>query len=125
VSDRVVLGEAAVGLARRVGPTAWTVLTVLAVDAEPAGDGVKVPASVRSLAVHLGLDKDTVARALARLRDEGLVERDVVRFERGVYRLTVPRDVLEIRASASRLATVRSLRPLERSNSQLRLLEDD
>jgi DNA-binding transcriptional ArsR family regulator len=93
-TDSIVVGAGAVRLARRVGPTAWTVLTALAVDAEPHGDGMTVRASVRSLAADLGLNKDTVGRALARLRQARLVVQVTGRFELGAYRLTVAPDVI-------------------------------
>jgi DNA-binding transcriptional ArsR family regulator len=92
--EPIVVGARAVKMARRVGPTAWTVLTVLAVDAEPDGGRMIARASVRSLAAALGLNKDTVGRALARLRRAELVIRVTGRFEVGVYRLTVPADVI-------------------------------
>jgi hypothetical protein len=94
VSDAVVVGRGAIGIARRVGPTAWTVLTVLAVDADSTGGAPAARASVRSLANRLGLNKDTVARALARLWEAGLIVATTSRFEPSVYVLTVPVDVI-------------------------------
>ncbi len=54
----------------RLGPTAWVVLEELLLRADPAG---QVGEGVRGLAAGLGLDKDTVARGLRRLRAAGLV----------------------------------------------------
>ena len=64
---------------RQVGPAEpRTLLSALAVDAEP-GPGERIArVSVRSLAFELGLDKDTVARALGRLRDAGIVSHERV-----------------------------------------------
>jgi hypothetical protein len=89
-----VVGSGAINLARRVGPTAWTVLTALAADAESDGGRMIVRASVRSLSASLGLDKDTIGRALARLRHAELVVHVTERFEPGVYRMTIPADVI-------------------------------
>ncbi len=56
----------------RLGPTAWLVLEELLL----RGDGRGwVGEGVRGLAAGLGLDKDTVARGLRRLRAAGLVSR--------------------------------------------------
>ena len=52
----------------------------LALHARVEGEVVVADASVRSLAAELGWAKDTVAHALARLRDERLVEFVGVRF---------------------------------------------
>jgi len=76
----------AIDLVRRVGPTGWSVLTVLALDAESAAGHIVVRASARSLAARLQLDKDTFARALTRLRDAGLVVHEPGRFTPGIYR---------------------------------------
>jgi hypothetical protein len=92
-----VVGSGAINLARRVGPTAWTVLTALAADAESDGGRMIVRASVRSLSASLGLDKDTIGRALARLRHAELVVHVTERFEPGVYRVTIPTDVIEFK----------------------------
>ena len=54
----------------RLGPTAWVVLEELLLRADPAG---QVSDGVRGLAAGLGLDKDTVARGLRRLRAAGMV----------------------------------------------------
>ncbi len=77
---------------RRLGPVAWVVLEELCDHA--AGDG-EARVSARSLAGVLGLDKDTVARALRRLTEAGLVvagsqRRDGGRFGAGRYRLLIP-----------------------------------
>jgi hypothetical protein len=93
-TDPIVVGTRAISLAGRVGPTAWTVLTALAVNAKSDAGGMVVSASVRSLAANLSLNKDTVSRALARLRDAQLVVHVTGRFEAGAYRLTVPADVI-------------------------------
>jgi hypothetical protein len=81
-------------MAGRVGPTAWAVLTALALDADTTGGAPIARASVRSLAVELGLNKDTVARALIRLRDARLVVAMTGRFEPSSYRLTIPAGVI-------------------------------
>jgi hypothetical protein len=67
---------------RPLGPTAWMVLEELAVHADSDG---QIAVGVRRLGSDLGLDKDTVARALRRLRGAGLV----VRPAEGGYRLRV------------------------------------
>jgi DNA-binding IscR family transcriptional regulator len=98
VPEAITLRPGAISAARRLGSTAWTVLTALSLDAEPTDDGAVVRASVRWLGRELGLNKDTVARALARLRDAQLLVAQARGFERGTYRLTVPNDVISITA---------------------------
>lgn len=89
--------------------------------------------SIRSLATTLGVAKDTVARAVHRLRDLGVIEADQRRadtgvFETGVYRLAVPTACLTVaptttppeptRPPASRERTIR------RTTGQLALTLD-
>ena len=62
-------------LRRQLGPVAWCALEDLAEDAHIDALGRRVTiTSVRHLAAHLGVSKDTSARALLRLRHAGLVE---------------------------------------------------
>jgi hypothetical protein len=123
--DPTVVGAGAISLARWVGPMAWTVLTALAVDAESDGADMITRASVRSLAADLGLNKDTVGRALARLRQAQLVVHVTGRFEFGVYRLTVPADVIrftrDLPADTSRRHSARR----GSSGTQLTLIESE
>ena len=79
-------------LCRQVGPTPWAVLEDMATDAELDRSGrLVVATNVRQLALNLGLSKDTVARAVGRLVDAGLVARGSTArsaggtFGRGVY----------------------------------------
>ena len=91
----VAQGERA--LRRSLGPTAWAVLTDLCLDAEPAGAGAHVVAtSARRVGAHLGITKDTAARALRRLIAAGVVRRRpqgagvAGRFTSGSYELQPP-----------------------------------
>lgn len=91
----IVVSPHARELRRRLGPTAWVVLEELISTSTPHGAGCRSTATVRSLAADLGLAKDTVARALARLEAAGLVVAEQGRapagtFGPGSYRLTVP-----------------------------------
>jgi hypothetical protein len=72
----VVLTRAACSAKAALGPTAWVVLEELVLGAELSADGrLVVTTSVRRLGAALRLDKDTVARALARLSAGGFVLR--------------------------------------------------
>lgn len=63
-------------LRRSLGPTAWAVLVDLYLDARTDDNGlVLVRTSVRRVAEHLGIGKDTAARALLRLSAAGLTRR--------------------------------------------------
>ena len=63
-----MIGVEAAELRRVLGPTAWTVLEELAVQAQRDGSRLVVRSTnVRDIAGCLALNKDTVARALARL----------------------------------------------------------
>ena len=74
----VVVTRAAHGAKAAIGPTAWVVFEELTLGAERGKDGrLIVTTSVRRLADALSLDKDTVARALARLRAGGFALRCV------------------------------------------------
>lgn len=60
-------------LCRRVGPLAWVLLEELALRAEIRPDGFTVETNVRDLGATLNLGKDTIAKALGRLADLGLL----------------------------------------------------
>jgi DNA-binding transcriptional ArsR family regulator len=60
---------------RAVGPVAWFVLESLAATALPGMRQLEVSAGTRQIAAIVSLSKDTVARAMRRLADVGLVER--------------------------------------------------
>lgn len=91
----LTLGPAAAEIRRALGPMTWVVLEHLGATAEHcAGESVSHE-SVRGIACELDLAKDTVARALRRLADAGLVEYVLSRsldgrFTRSHYRLSFP-----------------------------------
>jgi DNA-binding transcriptional ArsR family regulator len=91
----IVLGPAAHELRRRIGPTAWVVLEEMLQRSSAGGGQVVAEVSIRSLGSSLGLAKDTVGRALRRLRELGAIEARQQRtssgpFDAGSYRITVP-----------------------------------
>jgi len=84
-----------VELRRELGPSAWIVFEELLLASTGPADRCVASMSVRTLAASLGLAKDTVARALVRLRRAGLVTAVQTRdasgvFTAGSYSLTVP-----------------------------------
>jgi hypothetical protein len=81
---RLCVGPAAGPLRRQLDPTGWIVLEELLLCANDEG---RLRFGVRTLAGSLGLDKDTVARALRRLRGAGLVEL----LNPGAYQVRVDR----------------------------------
>ena len=98
----LVISPDAAGIRRTVGPTSWVVLEELLLASEPTDDGPastrSCALSVRDLARRLGLDKDTVARAVQRLIDAGHVARSQTRttagtFARTTYRIVPPDDL--------------------------------
>jgi DNA-binding transcriptional MocR family regulator len=91
----IVLGPRAHELRAYVGSTAWVVLEEMMQRSTGDGDHVVAQVSIRSLASSLGLAKDTVVRAVRRLRDLGVVVAFRACsgsgvFEAGSYRLAVP-----------------------------------
>lgn len=92
---RLLLTAGSIGVRRRLGPTAWVVFEELLLASTGDDSACVSSVSARSLAERLGLSKDTVARALTRLRAAGLVSNCQSRaesgtFATGTYRLTVP-----------------------------------
>ncbi len=75
---------------QRLGTTAWAVLEDVALDAH-IDDHARLVAvtNVRRIALHLGISKDTAARALLRLAEAGLVERQRRRDESGSFSASV------------------------------------
>src|SRR5438874_8049958 len=63
-------------LKEELGPTGWAVLEDVVLDAVPAERRLEARTSVRLIAGHLGLTPGTVARALARLCNQGVVHRE-------------------------------------------------
>jgi DNA-binding transcriptional ArsR family regulator len=91
----VVVGGAASELRRALGPTSWMVLEEMLLHSTGPADGCVARVSVRALAASLGLAKDTVGRAIRRLRDAGLVtvaqqRTDAGIFDSGTYLIAVP-----------------------------------
>ena len=102
----IVVGPAAHELRRYVGPTSWVVLEEMMQAATGPADRLVAEVSIRSLAGSLDLAKDTVTRAVRRLRDLGVIEPEQQRsqrglFQAGVYRIAVPTPCLAIGASTT------------------------
>jgi hypothetical protein len=98
----LLLAAESVELRRLLGPTAWTVFEELVLVSTATCGQRQASMSVRSLAGRLGLAKDTIARALVRLRRAGLVTPIQSRtsagvFAAGSYTLTLP-DSITIQA---------------------------
>lgn len=138
---RVVVTAEAGALRRRLGPTAWVVFEELLLASTGPETGCGASVSVRSLAASLGLAKDTVARALVRLRAAGLVAVTQSRSTGGVfaasnYELHVPSGIVLDHAAtsapdtaqpidtASTARSTRPTRPMRSTGSQLALVLD-
>lgn len=117
-------------LRRQLGPAPWFVLEELVLVG--AAEGAET--NVRSLAAGLSLNKDTVARALSRLRAAGLVVAEpqgsvAGRFAPGRYRVA-PFPGLQVLDEGTKCPSSRpSRRPappqLPRDGAQLSFLSDD
>lgn len=102
----IVLGPRAHELRAYVGSTAWVVLEEMMQRSTGDGDHVVAEVSIRSLAASLGLAKDTVARAVRRLRDLGVIHAEQPRsdsgvFQTGSYRLEAPTVCLTVDTSTT------------------------
>ncbi len=91
----LVIGAASLELRRALGPSAWLVFEEMLLRSTPERGERIAHVSVRSMAAALGVAKDTVARALNRLRDVGLVtpaqpKNDRGLFEAGRYVIDLP-----------------------------------
>jgi DNA-binding IclR family transcriptional regulator len=108
----LVINAASIELRRRLGPTAWMVFEELLLASTGRTERCTASVSVRLLANQLGLSKDTVARALGRLRRAGLVTAYQARstagiFTTGSYRLTIP-DTIAITARTTERTSLRA-----------------
>ena len=72
-------------LVRQVGPTAWAVLELMRERSETDGGAELAPVTIRNLAFELGLAKNTVHRAIQRLRAAGLIEPRQARTDAGTF----------------------------------------
>lgn len=116
-------------LRRRLGPAPWFVLEELVLVGATEG----AETNVRSLAAGLSLNKDTVARALGRLRAEGLVVAEAQalragRFATGRYCVTLLPGIQVLDARTERQSPPQSRRPAPpqepQDGAQLSLLGD-
>ncbi len=124
----LLLAADSVALRRALGPTAWTVFEELLLVSTASAGERQASVSVRSLATRLGLAKDTVARALTRLRRAGLVTPIQSRtsagvFAAGSYLLTIPDSIAFQAVSPLTRASTRS-RSRQPRGSQLALAID-
>ena len=121
-----MVDESVADLRRSLGPTAWFVLEELLWRAETAQGQLQVQISTRELAAALGLNKDTVTRALGRLRNAGVVvpaRRDDV-TGKSQFVLCVPLSLQPTVAPVeAERRTVRGRRARRRPADQLSLLE--
>lgn len=124
---RLVLSGESAALRRRLDPAAWMVFEELLLASTGSADGRVASVSIRALADRLGLAKDTVARALGRLRRAGLVtarqsRTDAGVFATGSYLLTVPASITVTDHPTTAPTTSRSAhRPMASRARQLAL----
>ena len=110
---------------------AWVVLEEMMQRSTGDGDLVIAQVSIRSLVSSLGLAKDTVARAVRRLRDLGVIAAAQARsesgvFEAGSYRLSVPVACVSVVCPSQPSVASSARRPsaARRSSGQLSLLSE-
>lgn len=101
----IVVGPAAAPLRRSLGPLPWCALESLVARATVDDSGSHADTSVRSLAVELGVAKNTAHRGLAVIVAAGLATAERKRrpdgtFGPGRYRLHVDADVLSVSAGS-------------------------
>lgn len=72
-------------LVRELGPTGWAILEVLRAHSRTVDGAAVVEVSIRSPAVEVGLSKNTVQRAVHRLRALGLIEARQARTASGTF----------------------------------------
>jgi DNA-binding transcriptional MocR family regulator len=127
----IVLGPKAHELRAYVGSTAWAVLEEMMQRSTGDADHVIAQVSIRSLASSLGLAKDTVNRAVRRLRDLGVIAAVQARaesgvFEAGSYRLAVPVACISVVCPSQPSVAASAPRPssARRSSGQLSLLSE-
>jgi hypothetical protein len=138
----LVIDESCGPLRRAVGPVAWSVLEELVLVGDFDDGAFVANVSLRTLARRLALSKDTINRAMLRLRAAGLVtcggarHDDTGRFAAGSYRVDLSRvlirridvDPAPVPADAARRARPAPLRPPHRGQiaaTQLEFLEAD
>jgi len=119
-SARLTLGPGAAPLRRELGPLAWCALECLVACSGDGSDGTTAEASVRSLAVDLGVAKNTAHRAISALVRAGLVSptqdrHDDGRFCAGRYRLHVDDVLTAARPKPARRPTSASHEPTQLS----------
>ena len=127
----IVLGSRAHELRAYVGSTAWSVLEEMMQRSTDDSDHLVAQVSIRSLASSLGLAKDTVARAVRRLRDLGVIIAVQARsesgvFEAGSYRLFVPVACISVDCPSPPSVASSAAHPssVRRSSVQLSLLSE-
>ena len=127
----IVLGPRAHELRAYVGSTAWAVLEEMMQRSTGDGDHVVAQVSIRSLTSSLSLAKDTVNRAVRRLRDLSVIVAFQARsesgvFEAGSYRLAVPVACLSVACPSQPSVAPSAPRPssARRSSGQLSLLSE-
>jgi DNA-binding transcriptional regulator YhcF (GntR family) len=109
----VVLDAGSLELRRRLGPTAWMVFEELLCSSAATDHERHASVPIRALAVRLGLAKDTVARAINRLKRAGLVTATRPRTSTGMftaatYTMTIPDSIIVTNATRSSLSISRS-----------------
>jgi DNA-binding transcriptional ArsR family regulator len=128
--------EVAAPVRASVGATAWFVLEAVAFDAPTGREAVEMECTSRRLSEHLGMSKDSAARALRRLAAAGIVERTDYRdprsgrFGSSIYVIDFGAAGLTVEAVSPLPDTATSdiaegdpvLAPAEQSDSQLSLL---
>lgn len=126
----LVLGSAASAWRRTLSPVCWVVLEALAESSRERSGITASEKSVRALADELGLAKDTIARAIQRLKRAGLVSRIDARlidgrFGHGCYVLDIPDDLFNsCTARVTSTTTRRAATKSSRRHEQLALLDD-
>jgi DNA-binding transcriptional MocR family regulator len=98
IERRIVLTADSAEWRRRLDPAAWVVFEELLLASTGTAEGCVASVSIRTLADRIGLAKDTVARAIGRLRRAGLVtahqsRTDTGVFANGSYMLDVPASI--------------------------------
>jgi DNA-binding transcriptional MocR family regulator len=123
----LLVGPSSTALRRRLGPTAWMVLEEIALRSTVVGERRVARVSIRTLAGSLGMAKDTVARAVRRLRSAGVVTGVQQRnasgvFDTGVYVITVDPAILAVKTPSAQPSSAKPLRsPVESRELQLPL----